>query len=239
MDLEKKIKNYRTPDSAKDIIKKTKIVLLVGPSGVGKTSLKQKILATGKFHHLVSHTTRKPRYNHGILEKDGQEYYFVDRPTLEKMLDNHELVEAKYYSGNIYATSIAEIQKANKENKTAVTDIEIQGVGEYKGVDKNVLAIYILPPDFDTWQKRIDIRYGDKVDVSDYVRRLKTAKDELNQLLTTNDYVAVINDDLNRVTQETLNIIDSFPDHPADDHRARKLAKKLQKDIDSYLKTTN
>jgi guanylate kinase len=234
MTLQDKVKNYIPSPVAKEIVKKCQIVLLVGPIGVGKTELKNRLLGSDKFHHIISHTTRAPRYNHGILEVDGGEYHFIDLKRADELLDNKEFIEAKYINGNIYGTSINEIKKAIEENKIAITDIDVQGVDEYKAIDKNVKAFFLLPPDFKTWQYRIEKRHGDEVKVEDYAERLKIALSELNELLNTSNYIAVINNDF----EETLKTITNYlfnKNIKIDDSSARKLAKSLKLDTEEYL----
>jgi guanylate kinase len=233
--LAKKLAAYKPDDSAKRLIKETRILLLVGPTGAGKDSLKDKLLETGKFHHIVSHTTRKPRINHGILEQDGREYHFIDKTQAEKMLDNHELIEAKMYSGNLYGTSVAEIQAAHDGGKVAMTDIEVQGVAEYKQLDPGVMAVFLLPPDFKTWQARLQRRYGDVVDAEDSRLRLQTALDELGQLLKSDYYVAVINDDLDTVFKHIQTVVSSKDHTTPDEKQARAVAQQLAIDIKAHL----
>jgi len=184
------LKNYKPSQTVVDLIKATPILLLVGPTGAGKDSLKDRLLETGEYHHIVSHTTRPPRINHGVLEQDGREYHFIDMAQAREMLQNQTFVEAKMYSGNLYGTSVAEIQAAHDEGRIAVTDLEVQGVAEYKATDENVMAVFLLPPDFETWQARLQRRYGDVVDAVDHRLRLQTALDELTELLTTPHYTA-------------------------------------------------
>src|SRR3954465_7753267 len=107
--LAAKLADYRPSEAVKQPVGNTPILLLVGPTGAGKDSVKDKLLGTGRFHHIISHTTRQPRVNHGVLEKDGHEYHFIDPATAESMLDNHQFIEAKLYSDNLYGTSVAEI----------------------------------------------------------------------------------------------------------------------------------
>src|ERR1039458_2227628 len=85
--LAAKLAAYKPAAATTELIRSTPILLLVGPTGAGKDSLKDKLLATGQYHHIVSHTTRPPRINHGIVEQDGREYHFIDMATAEKMLD--------------------------------------------------------------------------------------------------------------------------------------------------------
>lgn len=236
--LASKLSAYKPAPSASQLIKETPILVLVGPTGAGKDSLKDKLLETGDYHHIVSHTTRPPRINHGILEQDGHDYHFIDKATAEKMLDDQALIEAKIYSGNLYGTSIAEIQAAHDEGKIAMTDIEVQGVAEYKALDPRVMAVFLLPPDFKTWQERLQRRYGDVVDAADSRLRMKTALKELQQLLTTDYYVAVINDDLDEAFQQIKTITSSKEHTTPDEPRARAVAEQLAKDIQAHLNQT-
>jgi guanylate kinase len=235
--LAQKLKDYKTAPEAIELIKQTNIMLLVGPTGAGKDSLKQKLLSTGLYHEIVSHTTRPPRINHGVLEKDGQDYHFIDLSVAEKMLDEKAFVEAKIYSGNLYGTSVAEIKAAHDHGKVAVTDIEVQGVAEYKAIDVNVMAVFLVPPSFEIWQARLQRRYGDVVDAADYRLRLSTALSEIEQLLSTDHYMAMINDDLEVACNEVHEIVTAHKHDVDKEHAAREVAEQLTKDIREYLKT--
>jgi guanylate kinase len=234
-ELAAKLAAYKPAPAAAELIRSTPILLLVGPTGAGKDSLKDKLLATGEYHHLVSHTTRPPRINHGMVEQNGREYYFIDKGRAEQMLDNQALIEAKIYSGNLYGTSVAEIQAAHDEGKIAMTDLEVQGVAEYKALDSGVMAVFLLPPDFATWQARLQRRYGDVVDATDFRLRLQTALNELEQLLSTDYYIAVINDSLDTAFNHVQTIVSSQNHTTPDEPAARAVAEQLVRDIKAHL----
>lgn len=227
--------SYKPSQAAIDLIKQTPILVLVGPTGAGKDSVKDRLLETDRFHHIISHTTRPPRINHGVIEQDGKDYHFIDKPTAQQLLNDHAMIEAKLYSGNLYGTSVAEIQAAHNEKRIAMTDIEVQGVAEYKQLDSNVMAVFLLPPDFETWQARLQRRYGDVVDAADYRLRLQTALHELDQLLTTGYYVAVINDELDETVRQIETVVNSQDHSTPDEPAARAVAEQLAKDIRAYL----
>jgi len=231
--LATKLATYRPSADTVKLIKSTPILLLVGPTGAGKDSLKERLLETDKYHHIISHTTRPPRINHGIIEQDGREYHFINQAKAEKMLDKQAFVEAKIYSGNLYGTSASEIRAAHDDGRIAMTDIEVQGVAEYKTLDPHVMAVFLLPPDIKTWQTRLRRRYGDVVDAIDYRRRLQTALEEIEQLLNTDYYIALINDDLEKTYEAVQEITTS--NHPPDDSPARATAKQLAGDIQAHL----
>jgi guanylate kinase len=233
--LAAKLAGYEPTDQTKQLIRETPILLLVGPTGAGKDSVKDKLLESGKFHHIISHTTRPPRINHGILEQDGVDYHFITKQQAAQLLDDHTMIEAKMYSGNIYGTSAAEIQAAKDETKIAMTDLEVQGVAEYKALDPGVMAVFLLPPDFQTWQARLQRRYGDVVDAADYRLRLETALKELEELLNTDYYVAVINDQLDATVQHIETVVNSQDHSTPDEPAARAVAEQLAQDIQAYL----
>lgn len=229
--LKQKLDQYKTPQEAIDLINSTRIVFMVGVSAAGKDTVRTKLLLSGKYHHIISHTTRSPRANHGVMEIEGTDYHFTDLENLEKMLDNEEFVEAKMFSGNVYGTSIAEIQKAHDEDKIAITDLEVQGVAEYKAISDKVVAIFLLPPDYETWQQRLQDRYVDQSDEKDIKKRMLTAKIELQEALDKPYFEYVVNKDL----ETTVKIVDEIAHGNFSDKKnaaARQVAQELLAKLD-------
>lgn len=233
--LQQALSDYQPSQAAIDLVKQTDILFLVGPSGAGKDSLKDGLMKTGDYYHLISHTSRRPRINHGIKEEDGREYHFMDLETAQQMLKEQAFVEAKIYSGNLYGTSVDEVGIAHDSHKVALTDLEVQGVAEYKAIAPESMAVFLLPPDFTTWQERLQRRYGDVVDVADMQSRLETALEEIDQLLNTDHYYAVVNDKLEDAINEVRTITETHQHDVKLEERAREVAKKLCHDIRAYL----
>jgi guanylate kinase len=100
------------------------------------------------------------------------------------------------------------------------------------------MAIFLLPPDFQIWQKRLQNRYGDVVDATDSRRRLQTALEEIEQLLNTNYYTALINDDLQKTFEAVQAITKSKTHKATHDSLAREVAKHLASDIQAHLGDT-
>jgi len=231
--LKKKLENYKVPDQVKKLIRDTKIVFLVGVSAAGKDTIRTKLLLSDKYHHIVSHTTRTPRTNHGVMEQDGLDYHFRSYSEIERMLDDGEFVEAKIFSGNIYGTSVAEIQKAYDDNKIAITDLEVQGVTEYKSISDSVVPIFLLPPNYKIWQKRLIGRYtANDVDPSDIKKRMRTAMIELEEALEKPYFEYVVNEDLHT----TINIVDEIAHgefSKKKNKKAREIARELLSEIEA------
>lgn len=194
--------NYQPTKAAQELVRQTKTVLLVGISGAGKSTTRHHLLALGNYYHIISHTTRLPRSNNGIMEQDGREYHFINLGQAEIMLKNHEFVEAKRYGKNIYGTSVQEFQLAFSKRKIAITDIEVQGVAEYmEFAPESTYPIFLLPPSYEIWWQRWQQRYGAEDNSSELGDRMQTAINEIEHVLKTDYFSIVVNDDLNQAVQ--------------------------------------
>lgn len=192
--LKDKLEQYEPSAETVELVRQTPILLLVGISGAGKDSITKELLKTGKYHMLVSHTTRQPRENDGVMEQDGVEYHFITLEESERMVDAGEYVEANIYGSNVYGTSAAEVKTAHDAHKIAVTDLEIQGVADYMKIDPaNTKAVFILPPNYEIWQSRLAKRYGATMDQADFEKRMARALQEIEHALSTPYFSFVIN----------------------------------------------
>ena len=232
MEIQQRIDTYEISDEVKEIVRSTPIVLLVGVSGAGKDSIKHRLLDTGEYHHIVSHTTRTPRENNGVLEQDGIDYHFITREESLKMLDAQEYIEAKIYSGNIYGTSVAEIEKARDNHKIAITDLDVQGVAEYKEFAPSVIAVFVLPPNYAEWQRRLQQRYGNGgSDPEDMQKRMVTAISELEEALEKPYYHFVVNEKLDEAVEAVNSIAHHHDEFTTIDTSFRVWAEKLLSDL--------
>jgi guanylate kinase len=231
--LTQQLADYHVPQQAVELIRSAHIVFLVGVTAAGKDTVIGELLKSGDYHYIVSHTTRQPRYNHGLLEQDGSEYHFISLEQASKMLENNEFIEAKLVHGNVYGTSIAEIQTAKDKAEIAITEIEVQGIAEYRAVSNTVLPIFLLPPDFKTWQERLVKRYGGDFDPEDLRKRMETAQMELQEALDKDYYEFVVNDDLGK----TITIVNEIAHGSLSsdkNEQAKAIAREL---LDSISKT--
>lgn len=193
---------YRPNEAAVELIRATPLLLLVGVSGAGKGTITKELIDKGTYHYIISHTTRAPRANNGVMEQDGREYHFITLDDAEGMLDRGEYVEAKLVHGNVYGTSVAEIKTAYDSHQIAIADIDVQGVAEYVAIDPNVRAVFVLPPNYEEWQSRLLKRSDGVIDWEDYRKRMATALQEIEHALHESHFVFVVNDSLDRAVEE-------------------------------------
>jgi guanylate kinase len=161
------------------------------------------------------------------------DYHFIDDATAKAMIENREFIEAKFVHGTVYGTSVDELKKSHDELKIALTDIDVQGVAEYKELSQHVVAIFIIPPTYSVWRERLATRYESaEAFEAEWTKRRNSAIDELTHALEVPYYHFIVNDDLNRavaVAEEIAHKPDVF--HRKDDEarlRARDLLTAIQ-----------
>ncbi len=227
--IEELIRTYEPSLEVIQIVQNTKIVFLVGISGAGKDTVKKELLKGSDYREIISHTTRAPRANNGVMEQNGVEYHFVSQETAELMLENKDFIEAKLVHGSvIYGTSMYDVKRAGDDGKIAITDIDVQGVDEYKELSRDVVAIFLIPPSYDEWQQRLKSRYANAEDfLAEWPRRRKSAIAELERALALPYYHFIINNDL----QETVRIADEIARKPDVFHRKDDEARLAARDL--------
>ncbi len=170
-------------------MKSGKLIVLTGPSGVGKGTLVRSLLNRHPELYLsVSVTTRSPREG----EIEGQHYYFVSRSRFEQMVEADELAEWAEFAGNLYGTPYFALQQRIDEGKWVLLEIELEGARQIIDKFSEALRIFILPPSWEELERRLRSRGQDSQ--SAIARRLLRAKDEI-EAAREFDF-QVINDDL-------------------------------------------
>lgn len=229
------VKNYQTPPEAINLVENSRILLLAGISGAGKDTTKKQLLKNEEYRDVVSHTTRTPRENNGEFEQDGVDYNFISLEKSEEMLKNREFIEAKFVHGKVYGTSTKEIQIAKDENRISVTDVDIQGIDEYKKLSEKVVAVFILPPDYETWRARFANRYSDENEFeNEFKKRLPEAISCLEKALSHAYYHFILNDDFRNSARIIDQIMHQDVEFNYKDIEVRLRAEKLLQDIKKH-----
>jgi guanylate kinase len=165
------------------------IFVISGPSGVGKSSIAERVLKEiEELNFSISTTTREPRN----LEKDGVDYYFISEDKFKELIDEDAFLEYARVHKNYYGTLRTEIEKSFKSGFDILLDIDVQGAKQLKDKIKEGVYIFIIPPSIKELRERIFKREGSIN--NDYEMRLNVAIKELNHI-DDYDYV-VINDNL-------------------------------------------
>jgi guanylate kinase len=176
------------------------IVIISSPSGTGKTTICHKLLRRNSdFVFSVSATTRPPRKN----EKDGIDYYFLTEAQFGRMQKNNEFAEWANVFGFRYGTPKKQLERALKDNRVLLCDVDIQGGMSIKKKYKDAVSIFVIPPSLTELKRRLFKRRTESP--SQKKLRLKTAIKEL-RYWKYYDYI-VLNDDLKIAIDEVDMII--------------------------------
>jgi guanylate kinase len=180
-----------------------KLIVLAGPSAVGKGTVARYIIDNySGFHLSISATTRKPRNG----ELDGVAYFFKTEQEFLTDVEQSKMLEwATVHGNNHYGTPREPVEKAISEGKMVLLEIDVQGAFQVKSSYPGALLIFIRPPSFEDLAARLDKRGTETA--QDKLNRLATARQELLRAADF-DFV-VVNDQVARCAQEVVDLIKS------------------------------
>ena len=188
--------------------------VISAPSGTGKTSVCRKLLSQdAKLRFSISHTTRPQRPG----ETDGEDYHFVEPEEFERLVAQGAFLEHARYTGNLYGTSHAAVERSLDSGLDVLLEIEVQGAAQIRQTETQAVFIFLLPPSMEILEQRLR---GRRTDSEVLIQnRLREGRAEVG-MAKLFDY-AVINGDLPIATAEVLEIIRAEREGRAEPVRTR------------------
>ncbi len=154
-------------------VKRGRLVVVSGPSGVGKGTVLKHVLENEDYVYSVSATTRKAREG----EKDGENYFFISRDKFENMIENDELVEYAEYNGNYYGTPKFFVEQMLDQGKNVILEIEVNGAQQIKKKMPQAVFVFVAPESKDVLEQRLRSRATEPEEVIN--SRLSIAQNEV------------------------------------------------------------
>ncbi len=173
---------------------RSKLVVISGPSGAGKTSICRKLAEDPQIDLSISATTRPMRKG----EVDGVDYYFLTKEEFDARIRAGEFLEWAEYNRNFYGTLRSEVQRKLETGHWVVLEIEVQGTRRLREAEVGAIYIFIMPPSLAELEHRLRARKTESEEV--IRRRIEIAKSEMH-MSHLYDHV-VINKDLNQAVEE-------------------------------------
>ena len=178
------------------------VIVLSGPSGVGKDATITKIKEAGfKFHYVVTATTREKRPG----EVDGVDYYFLDRRDFTRKIEQDDFLEYAEVYGNFYGVPKKEARQALQRGQDVIIKVDVQGAATLKKKIPDAVFIFLLPPSLEDLLERLTARNADtEVAVN---TRICQAEEELKCIHLFDYCVINYNNDLDRTAEAVSGII--------------------------------
>ncbi|MDB5175620.1 MAG: guanylate kinase [Candidatus Saccharibacteria bacterium] len=217
---------YELSSSALRTLSQTELVLLIAPTSCGRNTIIRHLQRTGDYYFIVSDTTRKMRINDGIPEQNGVEYWFrSEEEVLADIREGKYLEAAIIHDQQVSGISVRELQKATAAGKIALTDAEIAGADNVIRLKPDTLLLFVLPPSFDEWQRRI--KHRGNMEAGEYKRRMQSAVTEFEAALAHDYYQFVINDTIAHAAEKINQIAKLDIADEVYQQNARELAEQL------------
>ncbi len=175
------------------------VIVITGPSGVGKSSIVKQVRQRCDAGFSVSATTRAPRPG----ERDKVDYFFVDEDTFKRMVDGDEMLEWAEVFGCCYGTPAAQVREAVERGEKIILDIDVQGGLQVARKIPDARFILIVPPSMEVLKERLSGRGSETPEQME--KRLGQAESELRIARESGVYQnEIINDDLDAAIQRVV-----------------------------------
>jgi len=181
--------------------RKGKIVIISGPSGVGKSTICKEVVKRLDNVCLSISVTTRPRAE---AEVDGQDYWFLSQQQFRKRINEGSLLEYAEVFGHLYGTPKDKVEEALGAGKTIILEIDVQGAREVKSVCPDVVMVFIFPPTEKELAQRIKNRGREGMEAAE--ERLEGAGTEFAAAWQYYEHM-VVNDDLEHAVKEVIQII--------------------------------
>jgi len=181
--------------------RKSKVVIVSGPSGVGKSTICKEVAKRLNNVYLSVSVTTRPKSE---VEIDGEDYWFISKDEFQQRIDKGLLLEHAEVFGHLYGTPGDKVEQALRAGKTAILEIDVQGAKKVKVIYKDAVMIFVLPPTQRELAERMKLRGREDIETAE--ERLNGASGEIAAAWQYYEHM-VINEDLQQAVNEVVQVI--------------------------------
>ena len=178
-----------------------KVVIVSGPSGVGKSTICKEVAKRLNNTYLSVSVTTRPKSQ---AEVDGQDYWFISENEFRQRINKGSLLEYADVFGHLYGTPKDKVDEALQSDRSVILEIDVQGAKQVKRIYKDAVMIFIFPPSQKELAERMKCR--GREDVQSAEERLEGASGEMAAAWQYYKHM-VINEDLQQAVNEVVEII--------------------------------
>jgi len=183
--------------------RKGKVVIVSGPSGVGKSTICEGVVKRLNDVYLSVSVTTRPKSE---TEVDGQDYWFISEQEFQERINKDLLLEHAEVFGHLYGTPRGKVEEAVRLGKTVILEIDVQGAKQARAIYPDAIMIFILPPTEKDLVERMNRRGREAADAAE--KRLNGASSEIAAAWQYYKHM-IINEDLQQAVDECVQIIES------------------------------
>lgn len=216
-------RNYQMPAEAIKLLAQNPPLIIAAITAGGKTTVAQRIMEKSSYRHVVTHTTRPMRPD----EVNGVNYWFVSEEGMLGLIKSGSFVETQPVHSDVYGTSISAYKTVIEAGHEPLMTIDVQGIQEIITGVPDIKPVFILPPNFEAWNQRLEGRGA--MSHTEKSSRLQSAQKEIKTVLVDPHFVLVVNKDIDDTADEIL-------DGPTivNQQKGREIAQHLLDNIKDY-----
>ncbi len=215
---------YNMPAQGLKLLHDHPPLIIAGITAAGKDTITERIVQLSDYRQVADHTTRPPRPG----EINGQHYWFINETAMLNLLSNHQLFEASLVHGvTVYGSSLEAYQAVLDSGRKPLFIMDVQGIEKLMNKVPNLKPVFLLPPSFDEWLRRLNTR----LHMTDAERRhrFNSAIAELEHVREHPSYQLIVNKNVASTVKVILGEVKS------DQKEAQETLDKLLQSIQEVI----
>lgn len=225
------LKTYKPSETTLESLARMPLVIMLGVTASGRNTIINHLVNSGRYHFVISDTTRPPKVRDGRLEQDGVHYNFRREEEVLRDLKAGKFLEAEViHDQQVSGISIGELERASASGKIPINEVDIGGTVAIKQAKPDTIFFFVIPPSYKEWLYRLHGR--EVMSEEETANRMRTAKKVLSAALSDPSFTFVVNDS-SHASSELIDTIVHDRDHSYDDSAARQIAQDVLEQLQS------